>query len=71
VEEIKAAVLAAAMMQPDTGTKRRAEDGDEEKVTKKKSVSQGVKALEKVSKKGMKDVRSFFKKGAVREKVQG
>jgi hypothetical protein len=42
------------------------EELDGEKARKKGKVSQGVKALEKVSTRGMKDMRSFFTKKAVK-----
>ena len=59
-----AAAAAAALMVPSGGTndKRPAKDDLESEKKKKPKVSQGVKALEKVSTRGMKDMRSFFKK---------
>lgn len=42
------------------------EELEGEKARKKGKVSQGVKALEKVSTRGMKDMRSFFTKKAVK-----
>jgi hypothetical protein len=68
VDELRAAAMAAALEIPGGmgDGKRGAKDeleGDKKK--KVKSVSQGVKALEKVSTRGMKDMRSFFNKKPV------
>lgn len=68
LEEERSAAAAAAMLLIPTGggEKRSAKEDVAVVETKKRKVSQGVKALEKVSKRGMKDMRSFFKKPVVR-----
>jgi hypothetical protein len=66
LEELRAEAIAATLSIP-SGTgegKRAAKDELEGEKKKAKNVSQGVKALEKVSTKGMKDMRSFFSKKA-------
>lgn len=70
LEEARQAAAAAALMIPSgnggdnvDGEKRVAKEELEGQNAKKKGkVSQGVKALEKVNTRGMKDMRSFFKK---------
>ena len=58
------AAAAAALVVPNgcTNEKRLAKEELEGEKKKKPKVSQGVKALEKVNTRGMKDMRSFFKK---------
>lgn len=73
LEELRAEAIAATLSMPHgTGEGKRAAkeelDGDQKKKKKAKSTSQGVKALEKVNTKGMKDMRSFFTKKAVKAK---
>ena len=63
LEEQKIAAMAIHEI-PMQSSKRQSESQEEVPV-KKKRVSQGVKALEKASKRGMKDMRSFFKKNIV------
>jgi len=67
LEEERSAAAAAAMLLVPTGggEKRSAREDVAVPETKKRKVSQGVKALEKASKRGMKDMRSFFKKPVV------
>ena len=72
LEELRAEAIAATLSMPHgTGEGKRAPkeelDGDQKK-KKAKSTSQGVKALEKVNTKGMKDMRSFFAKKAAKAK---
>lgn len=63
LEESRAAAMAATLMVPSGHSEKRpAKEENEGEKKKKVKVSQGVKALEKVNKKGMKDMRSFFKK---------
>jgi hypothetical protein len=64
LEESRIAAAAATLSIPtgSTGEKRKGKEMESEK--KKIKVSQGVKALEKVSTRGMKDMRSFFNKPA-------
>ena len=70
LEEEKAAAITAASTIPNgAGEKRPAKEDVEEEKKKKPKVSQGIKALEKASKKGMKDMRTFFMKKPV-EKVR-
>jgi hypothetical protein len=71
-EARQAAAAATSLMIPNggggdggngTGEKRAAkEELEGQNKLKRGKVSQGVKALEKVSTRGMKDMRSFFKK---------
>ena len=68
LDELRAEAMAAALSIPGGmgEGKRGAKDeleGDKKK--KAKNVSQGVKALDKVSTRGMKDMRSFFNKKPV------
>jgi hypothetical protein len=68
LDEARQAAAAATLMIPSAGggssagEKRAAKDEAEGQSKKKAKVSQGVKALEKVNTRGMKDMRSFFKK---------
>jgi hypothetical protein len=64
LEEARIEAAAAQLFVP-SGEKRAAKE-DIVTETKKRKVSQGVKALEKVSKRGMKDMRTFFKKTVVK-----
>ena len=69
LEEVRAAAVAASLTIPSGGGggKREAkEDLEQAEKNKKVKVSQGVKALEKVSTRGMKDMRSFFTKKPVK-----
>ena len=69
LEEVRAAAVAASLTIPSGGGggKREAKEDLEQAEKKKKvKVSQGVKALEKVSTRGMKDMRSFFTKKPVK-----
>jgi hypothetical protein len=68
LEEDRAAALAAAMEIP-LNEKRVATESVEPEIKKKAKISRGVKALEKVSTRGMKDMRSFFKKPAIKAKA--
>ena len=68
LEEDRAAAIAASLMIPSTvsnAEKRLAKEEMEGEKKKKVKVSQGVKALEKVNTRGMKDMRSFFTKKPV------
>jgi hypothetical protein len=67
LDELRAAAMAAALSIPGGmgEGKRGAKDELEGDKKKAKNVSQGVKALEKVSTRGMKDMRSFFNKKPV------
>ena len=65
LEEGRAAAAAAAQLMIPSGPEKRSEKEEIVQETKKRKVSQGVKALEKVSKRGMKDMRTFFKKTVV------
>ena len=69
LEEARQAAAAATLMIPNgngggegKGEKRAPKEELEGQSKKKGKVSQGVKALEKVNTRGMKDMRSFFKK---------
>jgi hypothetical protein len=64
LEEARAAAIAATLELTNvcTGEKRPIKEEEEGEPKKKAKVSKGVKALEKVNTKGMKDMRSFFKK---------
>jgi hypothetical protein len=70
LEEVRAAAVAASLTIPGGGGgggKREAKEDLEQSEKKKKvKVSHGVKALEKVSTRGMKDMRSFFTKKPVK-----
>lgn len=71
LEEVRAEAMAATLTIPNgdsdgSAGKRDAEEGLEEGKKKKVKVSQGVKALEKVNTRGMKDMRSFFIKKPVK-----
>ena len=68
LEEVRAAAVAASLTIPSGGGggKREAKEELEQAEKKKVKVSQGVKALEKVSTRGMKDMRSFFTKKPVK-----
>ena len=71
LEEERAAAAAAVLMIPSTGGngnagKREGKEDLEIERTKKVKVSHGVKALEKVNTRGMKDMRSFFTKKPVK-----
>ena len=72
LDESRQAAAAATLLIPTgnsnlTSEKRPAkEELGAEKAKKKGKVSQGVKALEKVSTRGMKDMRSFFSKKTVK-----
>jgi hypothetical protein len=71
LEESRLAAAAAALSIPtgsSNGEKRKGKELEPEK--KKVKVSHGVKALEKVSTRGMKDMRSFFKKPTKTEPVK-
>ena len=66
LEESRAAAIAATMdLANEVVEKRPANEDTAEEPKKKAKVSRGVKSLEKVNTKGMKDMRSFFK-GAVK-----
>jgi hypothetical protein len=60
LDTLRIAAAATTLSIP-TSEKRKAKQ-DVESEKKKVKVSQGVRALEKVSTRGMKDMRSFFKK---------
>jgi hypothetical protein len=60
LDTLRVAAAATTLSIP-TSEKRKAKQ-DVEPDKKKVKVSQGVRALEKVSTRGMKDMRSFFKK---------
>ena len=65
LEEVRAEAVAAALTIPNGcggAGKREAKEDLEEAKKKKIKVSLGVKALEKVNTRGMKDMRSFFTK---------
>lgn len=76
LEEARHAAAAATLMIPNGESNGNAEkraaakdELDGEKAKKKGKVSQGVKALEKVNTRGMKDMRSFFSKKTVKTKA--
>jgi hypothetical protein len=71
LEELRAEAVAATLTIPDGagsggGKRQEREDAGEMEKKKKVKVSQGVKALEKVNTRGMKDMRSFFVKKPVK-----
>jgi GTP cyclohydrolase FolE2 len=68
LEEERIAAMAAAAEVP-LNEKRGAMDPIEPETKKKAKVSRGVKSLEKVSTRGMKDMRSFFKKPSIKTKA--
>jgi hypothetical protein len=69
LEENRAAAISATLSISTGNEKRPAkEDLEVEEKKKKVKVSQGVKALEKVNTKGMKDMRSFFAKKPIKPK---
>lgn len=71
LEQDRAAAIAASLSIPSGTEKRPAQEKLEESGEKKKKVkvSQGVRNLEKVSTRGMKDVRSFFNKKPIKAKA--
>lgn len=66
LEEARVAAAAAAQLLIPSDPEKRPAKEELVVETKKRKVSQGVKALEKVSKRGMKDMRTFFKKAIVK-----
>ena len=62
LDELRIAAAAENLTIPTGNTEKRKGKEIVEPEKKKAKVSQGVKALEKVSTRGMKDMRSFFKK---------
>ena len=63
LEESRSAAIAESLTIPSGHSEKRPPKDEVEGEKKKKvKVSQGVKALEKVNTRGMKDMRSFFKK---------
>jgi len=69
LEENRAAAISATLSISTGNEKRPAKEEIEVEEKKKKvKVSQGVKALEKVNTRGMKDMRSFFAKKPIKTK---